>query len=169
MTAEPRDSLSRLGRVSAQSNVIPRGSGDTADTVDANSRSRAAAAVSHNMVGEQVVRRRTGNSQNNLSHKDVDSTDAELASVGVMTRSQNRQRAEIDNMVEHDTDSEKFVEQLGNIDICDSTTNDEKQTVFAIEQQADVGLQDCWAKARKGSNDFLVRKGLLYKRIPTYA
>ena len=76
--------------MSARSYVIPRGSVDSAETVDANSRSRAAAAVSHNMVGEQVVRRRTGNSQNKLSHKDVDSTDAELPSVGVMTRSQNR-------------------------------------------------------------------------------
>jgi len=71
-------------------------------------------------------------------------------------------------VVENDTDSDKFVEQLGNIDISDSTTNDGKQTVFAVEQQANVGLQDCWAKTRKGSNDFLVRKDLLYKRIPTY-
>ena len=64
-------------------------SGDSAETVNANSRSRVA-AVSHNMVDEQVVRRRTRNNQNKLSHKDVDSTDAELPSVGVMTHSQNR-------------------------------------------------------------------------------
>jgi len=50
--------------------------------------------MSHNLVGEQVVRRRTGNSQNKLSHKDVDSTDAELPSAGVMTRSQNRQMSD---------------------------------------------------------------------------
>ena len=86
--------VSRRGRVSGRSSVIPRGSSDSAETVDANSRSRAGAAVSHNMVGEQVVRRRTGNSQNNLSHKDVDSTNVELPSVGVMTRSQNRQMSD---------------------------------------------------------------------------